>query len=379
VKDPFISELALSKYKLWDKYKAGGRMLTSFNLEITARCNNNCRHCFINLPADDKEAAKKELSLDEIKCIIDQAADLGALWCLLTGGEPLLRKDFFDIYLYLKKKGFLVSVFTNATLINKEHADFFKQYPPRDIEITVYGAAKKTYELISRKPGSFAAFIKGVNLLLEAAIKVRFKAMALRSNIQELADIAVFCRDRTKDYFRFDPFLHLRFDGNCLRNEEIKSERLMPLEIAMIEKNDPERFEALKKNCDKLINNTFSQIDCNHLFHCGVGNGSFAVSFDGFLRPCPSLWHPDCIYDIRKNGFDIRRAWDKCILKVRGMRSNKKEYLTKCRRCPIINLCLWCPAHAYLESGELDKPDEYFCEVAHARAELLAKRDLQHE
>jgi len=93
----------------------------SFELELTARCNNDCRHCYINLPAGDKEAQQKELTIDQISHIADQAVELGALWCLLTGGEPLLREDFSDVYLLLKKKGLLMSVFTNAYLLTQKH------------------------------------------------------------------------------------------------------------------------------------------------------------------------------------------------------------------------------------------------------------------
>jgi MoaA/NifB/PqqE/SkfB family radical SAM enzyme len=84
--------------------------------------------------------------------------------------------------------------------------------------------------------------VRGVQLLLDNRIKVRFKAMALRSNVHELSEIARFCRQRTRDYFRFDPFLHLRFDGNKKRNSEIKRERLSPEDIVDLEKNDHERI-----------------------------------------------------------------------------------------------------------------------------------------
>jgi len=367
----FLSQIPLPDFPLWEKMKEK-RNLISFDLELTARCNNNCRHCYINLPAQDEEAKIKELSFAQIRKIADEAVSLGALWCLLTGGEPLLREDFFDIYLYLKKKGLLVSVFTNATLINEEHIGFFKKYPPRDIEVTVYGVTKDTYERVSRRPGSFAAFMRGINLLLESGIKIRMKAMALRSNVGELPQIAQFCREKTKDYFRFDPFLHLRFDRVPHRNEEIKSERLSPEEIVAIEQSDPERSQALERSCDKLINPEFSHMHCNHLFHCGTGNGSFTVSYDGFFRLCSSLWHPDCIYDL-KNG-TLAEVWQNFVARVRDMRSNRNEFLQQCRACPIINLCIWCPAHAYLEAGELDKPIDYFCGVAHARAEALQSK-----
>ncbi|MDP8230000.1 MAG: radical SAM protein [Candidatus Gorgyraea atricola] len=345
------------------------RQLISFDLEIAARCNNNCRHCYINLPAGDSCAKSKELKFQQIKNIIDEAADLGALWCLITGGEPLLREDFFDIYLHLKKKGLLVSVFTNATLITERHIKFFKRYPPRNIEVTVYGATKGTYEKVTRNPGSFNAFMKGLDLLLKNKIKVRLKTMALRSNIHELTVISQFCRQKTKDYFRFDPFLHLRFDGDTGRNKEIRSERLLPEEIVSIEKNDSERFKALEESCGKFIDPDFAHTNCDHLFHCGAGNGSFAVSYDGFFRLCSSLWHPDCVYDL-KNG-TLLEAYRNFVLRVRDKRSKREDFLKKCRICPIINLCTWCPAHAHLETGELDKPVDYFCEVAHARAASL--------
>lgn len=366
----FTENQPLPEFSLWEKMK-NNRNVISFDLEITARCNNNCRHCYINLAEDDIKAKQKELSFEEIRKIADEAASLGAIWCLISGGEPLLREDFFDIYLYLKKKGLLVSVFTNAALINSEHTKVFKKYPPRDIEVTVYGVTKETYEKVSRKPGSFDAFMRGLNLLLRNGVKVRFKAMALRSNVNELSEIAKFCRERTKDYFRFDPFLHLRFDGNQKRNEEIKSERLSAEAIVGIEKGDSERFAALDKNCDKLINDEFSHYACNHLFHCGAGNGSFSVSYDGNLRLCSSLWHPDCIYNLTKG--NLNQAWQNFIPMVRDMRSDKEEFLSKCRKCPIINLCIWCPAHAYLETGKMDMPVDYFCKVAHARAEALDK------
>lgn len=340
-----------------------------FVLELTARCNYNCRHCYINLPAGDRVTKEKELSFEEIMKIADQAVQLGALWCTITGGEPLLRDDFKDIYLGLKRKGLIVSVFTNASLIKEEHIELFKKYPPKDIEVTVYGVTKEIYEAVTHKAGSYKAFIQGLNMLLQNGLKVRLKTMALRSNFKELPQIAQFCRERTKDYFRFDPFLHLRLDRDPVRNEEIKSERLTFQEIVDIEMADSERSNSLEKNCDKLINLEFTNVTSNRLFRCGTGNGSFVICFDGNLRLCMSLQHPDCIYNLRKGS--LIDAWENFIPKVRNMRSNNKELMTTCRTCPIINLCIWCPAHAYLETGDMESWVEYFCQVAHARAKAL--------
>jgi len=277
MQDSFVKSTTLPEFSLWEKMKKN-RNVVSFDLELTARCNNDCRHCYINLPVNDKAAQEKELAFNEINKIADEAVSLGAFWCLITGGEPLLRADFPDIYMALKKKGLLLSVFTNAVLINKKHINLFKKYPPRDIEVSVYGVTQETYERVTRRSGSFDAFMSSLDLLLENGIRVRLKAMALRSNIHEMPEIARFCRERTKDYFRFDPFLHLRFDGNPARNDEIRSERLSPEEIVALERSDPERFQSLEKGCDKLIVPEFSHINCNHLFHCGTGNGKTWVS-----------------------------------------------------------------------------------------------------
>lgn len=365
------SSIRIQDYALWDIMKEK-RNVFSFDLEITARCNNNCKHCYINLPAGDSNAKDRELSIEEISRIADEAIELGAIWVLITGGEPLLRKDFSEIYMLLKQKGLLVSVFTNATLIRKEHVDLFLKYPPRDIEISVYGATEDIYDRLTGIPGSFSAFRNGLFLLVDNGVRVRLKAMAFKSTYHEMQEISEFCRRYTKDYYRFDPLLHLRFDRNERRNAEIMAERLSPEEIVMVERSDQERFDSLNKGCDKLINEGFCNNNCNHLFHCGAGNGSFSVSYTGKLRLCSSLWTPETLYDLRSG--TVRDAWENHIPKVRDLRSKNPEFLEKCRRCPIINLCLWCPAHAYLEKGAMDAYAEYFCRVAHARAEALGYR-----
>lgn len=361
--------MEIQDFPLWAKLKER-RAVISFDLEITARCNLQCRHCYINLPAGDQEARSRELTLPEISHIADQAVALGAIWVLISGGEPLLREDFPEIYLTLKRKGLLVSVFTNATTLRDEHIELFRKYPPRDIEITVYGATAETCERVTGHPGSFAAFTSGLNRLLENGIKVRLKAMALRSNFHELPAIAEFCRAHTKDYFRFDPQLHLRFDRDEKRNAYIMAERLTPEEIVALEQGDEARFSALQNGCDTLINEDFTHIGCDHLFHCGAGNGSFNVSYDGKFRLCSSLWAPETMYDLRQG--TLREAWEQLVPKVRDMRSSRSDFLERCRCCPIVNLCLWCPAHSWLETGEMDTPIDYFCQVATARAEAIS-------
>lgn len=349
------------------------RVPLSFDVEITGRCNNDCRHCYICLPAGDRAAKRSELTSGEIDAVAEQAVTLGAVWCLVTGGEPLLRPDFEEIYLALKRRGLLVSVFTNATLVNRSHIALFEKYPPRDVEVTVYGVTRDTYESVTRKAGTFEKFMRGLSLLMESGAPVRLKAMAIQSNLAEQAAIAEFCRARTKDYFRFDPQLHLRFDQDEARNADIRAERLTPEQIIALEKGDEERMNAFQENCSTLINQDFTHFGCNHLFHCSAGNASFNVSYDGKFRLCSSLWAPETVYDLRQGA--LADAWNHFVPQVREMCSNRQEFLKTCRVCPLVNLCLWCPAHAYLETGQLDGPTPYFCAVAKARAKVLLNEE----
>ncbi|BDD87668.1 radical SAM/SPASM domain-containing protein [Desulfofustis limnaeus] len=360
----YVQTQSLPDFDLWQK-KREKHSLISFTLEITARCNNNCRHCYINLPEDDQKAKAEELTFEEIKHIVDQAVDLGAVWCLITGGEPLLREDFEEIYLYLKRKGLLVSVFTNATLITQKHIDLFKKYPPRNLEVTVYGITQQTYTAVTRKPELFSSFKDGIDRLLQNKIPVDLKNVTIKANLEEFATIAAFCRKHSNAPFRFDPLLHLRFDRDEKQNEEIRNQRLTPEEIAVLECSDKVRFSALTKNCDKLVLSDRIKPEKPYLFTCGAGLSDFVVSYNGNYRLCSSLWHPDCMQDLRNTS--VSEAKTSLTSKIRNMQTDSRDFLEKCGVCPLINFCIWCPAHAYLETGVLELACSYFCEVAERR------------
>jgi radical SAM protein with 4Fe4S-binding SPASM domain len=363
--ETYLTTQSLPDFALWQK-KRDKNSLVSFTLELTARCNNNCRHCYINLPEDDQQTKVEELSFEEISSIVDQAVDLGAVWCLITGGEPLLRDDFEEIYLYLKRKGLLVTVFTNGTLITQKHVDLFKKYPPRDLEVTVYGITQKTYAAVTREPGLFHAFMNGVNLLLKNDIRVNLKNVTIKANLNEFQDIAAFCRKHSHASFRFDPLIHLRFDRDETRNSEIRKQRLSPKEIADLERSDEARRQAMAKNCEKLILPLIPETANPYIFGCGAGISDFVVSYNGFYRICSSLWHTDCMCDLRKK--TIKDAREKLMPKVRATKSDNPEFIKNCATCALINLCIWCPAHSFLESGHMDTPCRYFCEVAEKRS-----------
>ena len=95
-------------------------LLDYLDIELTERCNNNCIHCYINLPQHDPNAINRELTTNEWKDILKQAADSGVLVVRFTGGEPLLREDFTELYLHARRLGMRVLLFTNGRGITPE-------------------------------------------------------------------------------------------------------------------------------------------------------------------------------------------------------------------------------------------------------------------
>ena len=100
------------------------------------------------------------------------------------------------------------------------------------------------------------------------------------------------------------------------------------------------------------------------------GKNSFSVSYDGIFRLCSSLHVPGLMYDLRHG--TVREAWETVVPRVRAMRTTNKALLRACKSCAYVNLCRNCPAHAYLETGDMQAISPYFCQVAHARAEMLS-------
>ncbi len=371
----FVAVTTIPKFGLFDPPRVG-RPLAYFNLDITARCNNDCGHCYINLPARDAAARARELPPAEILRIAREAADLGALWCALSGGEPLLREDFPEIYVGLKKLGLLVTIYTNACLVTPATIRLFKRYPPRDIEVTVYGVSRRVYERVTRRLGSYAAFKRGLRLLEKAGLPIRLKAMALKSNFEEFEAIASFCREKTKDFYRFDPILHMRYDRNPARNALIRRERLSPAQIVALERADPVRSRALQAMCaERQPPAPPGPEPSSGLLHCGTGTGGFDVGPEGEFRLCPSLWPSDFVYDLRRGS--VADAWNRFVPEALAKAAKSRGGPAECRACPIAGLCLWCPAHAHLETGRVRGNTIYFCRVAHARAEALKSPRIQ--
>ena len=169
--------------------------LGQLDIELTERCNNDCIHCCINRPANDAVARAREMTTEQVKDILQQAAGLGCLRVRFTGGEPLLRPDFEELYIFARRLGLKVLLFTNARLITPYLADLLARLPPLvEIEITVYGMRPESYEAVTRAPGSFAQFRRGVNLLLDREVPFVVKSALLPPNKHEIDEFEAWAK-----------------------------------------------------------------------------------------------------------------------------------------------------------------------------------------
>jgi radical SAM protein with 4Fe4S-binding SPASM domain len=363
--EAYFTRQDIDKANLWCDNKP---LLRHLDIELTERCNNNCIHCSINLPADDIDAKQKELSTEEVKKILAQAISLGCISVRFTGGEPLLREDFEELYIFARKSGLKVLIFTNATLITPHLAELFSYIPPLEkIEVTVYGMKKSSYEAVTRVPGSFEAFWQGVGLLLEKKVAFVVKAVLLPQNKDEMDEFENWAAtipwmNRPPSYSMFFGLRSRREDD--IKNESIKGLRLKPEEgLKILSRRKNEYIKEMKDFCSK-----FMRPPKDKLFSCGAGCGGCVDAY-GYFQLCMLVRHPACIYDL-KNG-SLKDALTNFFPKLREIKANNSEYLKRCAKCFLKGLCEQCPAKSWAEHGTLDTPVEYLCDVAHAQARFL--------
>jgi radical SAM protein with 4Fe4S-binding SPASM domain len=334
------------------------RVPVNGTIELTNRCPLECKHCYNNLPMNDFVARARELTLDDYKRLLDELADLGCLWLLFTGGEIFARRDFLDIYAHAKRRGFLITLFTNGTMITEKIADYLADMRPFTIEITLYGGTKETYEKLTGIPGSYDRCMRGIDLLLERKLPLKLKTVALSINKHEIPLMRQMAADRGVE-FMFDAMINPRID--C--SSSPLAVRLKPSEIVELDLDNPERVSEWRRLARDHAPAPYVEGESRQIYQCGGGINSFAIDPYGDLSICV-LSHVDK-YNVRE-GF--REGWEQYLLDVR-MREITRP--TKCTGCGIKSMCGMCAANGELENGDAESPVDFLCQVAHLRAETL--------
>jgi radical SAM protein with 4Fe4S-binding SPASM domain len=339
---------------------AGRRMPINGTVEVTWRCNLACAHCYNNLPLTDAAARRDELTFEEHCRILDQIAEAGCLWLLFTGGEVFVRPDFLDLYAYAKRKGFLVTIFTNGTMVTPRVADALAELPPFRIEITLYGRTRATYERVTGVAGSFDRCLRGIGLLRDRGISPNLKSVATSLNHHEIPAMREFVEAEVGGTFRFDCMLNARIGGSL----NPVAWRMAPEEIVAHDLADPKRVEEWRRLLERRDGVPARGDGPVQLYGCGGGLQAFAIDPFGRLRVCGLS--ADQGYDLRSGSFAT--GWK---TEIRAIRARIARRQTKCTACGLKELCGMCPAMGELEHGDPEKPVEAFCEVAHLRAMAL--------
>jgi len=336
----------------------------SGGLELTQRCHLRCIHCYID---NQPISCANELSTTEVFTLLDQMAECGCLWLLITGGEPLLRRDFSDIYCHAKKLGMIVTIFTSAANLTPRVADVLAEYPPFLVEATLHGSTETTFDGVTGVQGSFRQFQYGIGLLRELGIPFHLKMIVMRKNLHEVELARQLAIKLGAGDFRFDPLVNADFlhstkavDSRITVEEAIKLDLLEPYQ---------DRLEkAYRKAFEEQAQKSVSR---DLLFPCRAGKCSFTVSADDKLLPCVLMRVP--AYDLRTMSFsEAWRALNRYTTTVRMQEDNH------CRTC-LVQTCSRCPAWGYLEYEDPNAKSRFACALQQEREARFLSTNRQKE
>lgn len=326
------------------------------SLDLTYRCNNNCRHCWLRIPEESPEK-KGELTLNEIKEIVDEARKMGCREWFISGGEPMLRPDFEEIFDYITAKSISYTLNTNGTLITPRIARLLKRKGSK--MIVLYGAAAEVHDHITRNPGSFEAALKGMTYLRKAKAEFIVQLIPMRDNFHQFQDMIRLAESLSPLWRIGTTWLYLSACGDPKRNREIRRQRLDPEEVIKLDLPDPDSEELMD---DKGLHYLIPGKDDRLFAPCLAVRREFHVDPFGWMSFCGFIKDPSLRYDLRKGSF--KECWEEYLPSLANKVRGGKNYLNNCGSCKLRSDCLWCPAYGYLEHRNFSAKVNYLCALA---------------
>lgn len=282
------------------------------------------------------------------------------MFLYFTGGEIFTRPDFLEIYVYAKKKGFLIELLTNGTLITPEAVKIFNQFPPASISISMYGKDEESYFRVTGKAGMYNKVINTCNLLSRNEIHFEMKYIGMRENQDDYPAIYSLAKSYGAALsYSMELFPTLN-GNNCTKSHMIPLEKIIEIERQMPGKK--EEYERLSK-----IQNPFTNRTEVPLYLCDMAISNFLVDYQGYLNPC----HKCRIKKWNLLLSDFKTAWDDyaSLLKEKASKDNK------CLKCKYLMMCSPCVVVSYLSTGEYNIPDETVCQLTHLRVAMSNSSD----
>ena len=240
-------------------------------IEITYRCNHLCSFCY-NSPTGERE-----MTTPQIFEVLQKVADLGVLYCTLTGGEAMCHKDFYKIAAEVGRLGLALRIYSNGYLLGDEKVvRKIKALNPLEVEISLHGARPETHDALTRIKGSFVKTIKAIENLKEAGIRTVLKCPITRLNQKELFEIKAIAEGMGRSII-FDAVITPKDDGN-----------LDPLSL----RADDEFTNRYWGEWYSELHNGQEPPKGNHCAsdgssaNCGTGRSGFTIDPYGNLLPC---------------------------------------------------------------------------------------------
>ncbi len=350
-----------------------GRMLgmpIAGTFELTARCNFNCPMCYVHMtPEQLKASGRKELTAQQWLDIARAARDKGMIFALLTGGEPLVRKDFFEIYEGMRKMGLMISVNSNGSMLKGEILERFLEEPPTRFNISLYGGCNETYLRMCGIP-AYEDVKANIRRLRQAGVDVSLNLSITPYNKDDLAQIYRDAMDldvNVKASSYMYPSVRVNGEqygcGNRLSCSESAQYAVAWDAIRFSEEAFCLRAEALMQL--KAPEQENCPLEEGEGLHCRAGRTTFWMTWDGKMLPCGMLTVP-AAYPLEV-GFDA--AWDQIRAETEKIRTPGK-----CVNCDYREICGACAAVYFTETGRFDGVPEYVCERAKQIVEETRKR-----
>jgi MoaA/NifB/PqqE/SkfB family radical SAM enzyme len=354
------------------------------SLDLTYRCNFNCRHCWLRIPPRAPEK-REELSLEEIRAIVDESRAMGCREWAVSGGEPMLRPDFLEIFDYITRKTARYSLNTNGSLITPEIAQLMRRTGTK--MVALYGATAEVHDHITRTPGAFELTMRGFAYLQETGAGFIVQLIPLRANFHQWDQMVTLAQSLSHQWRVGAPWLYLSCDSNPARNREIAGERLLPRDVIELDKPDPtygERMVELAAKDPKAQNDVGSDTVCDavsegddRLFaQCIANRRDFHIDPYGQMTFCCFIKDPALRYDLRQGTF--HEAWEEFIPSLGHRVRGGDEYRANCGACELRKDCRWCAVYAYLETGRYSAPIPYLCAVADEARKFNAEWQNKH-
>jgi MoaA/NifB/PqqE/SkfB family radical SAM enzyme len=325
---------------------------------------------------DQASIARQELTFSEIRDIVDQARAMGCQAWSISGGEPMLRPDFSEIFDYITRKAVHYKINTNGTLIIPEIAKLLTR--PGYKMIALYGATGDVYDHVTRTPGAFDALMQGIAYMKEAGASFTVQVVPMRANIHQYDQMIELAQTFSNDIRVGASWLWLSADRSPGRNAEIKRQRLTPGQVLMVEKPDPTGF-VFNAGDDPGCQSGVCGMDIrdeNLFAYCIAARRDFHIDPYGGMSFCYYIKDPALRYDLRQGTF--QEAWDEFIPSLATSVRADQGYYDNCGSCTMRSDCRWCPVYGYLEHGRYNAKVEYLCQVTEEYRRFKEEWKLDH-